>query len=341
MTRTRPAAVAAALLAIATIVPVAAAHGPDPTVGGSLWRPNQAVSFSWRSTPAPPSWIRTAFAGAAADVTATRGSKAATFAYAAGASSVVGYGEPTGCSASGIACFDRSGAPSTFRIWYRAHGYRFDWGTLQWCEGQASPTNGCFNAETVGIDELGHVEVLGHHANYSGDSDYLDATVQTVSHARPAIGWNVEVLGRCDVARLQLEYDRLTTSSPFSTCLSIGTTTSLTANASSVAYGTTVTFSGQLRTIASTAYRSLSNDAIANRVVTLERRVPGSTSWTIFGTMAASGDAYASAISLRATYEWRAVFAPSGEGLIGSSSAVIRVTVGPCSGICPTTLSRR
>lgn len=342
MTRARSVALAAALLMTTTLVPGVAAHGPDPIVGGSAWRPNQALAYSWRSSPVPPSWLKTAFATAASDVNASRASKAATFTYGAGGASVVGYGEATGCSAAGIACFDRSGAPSTFRIWYRAHGYRFDWGTLQWCEGQASPTNGCYRAETIGVDELGHVEILGHHLNYAGDSDYLDAAVQTVSHARPATGWSVSALARCDVARLQLEYDRLTTSSLFSTCLAIATTTSLTASSSSVAYGSTVTFAGRLTTAVNSANRALSGDAVAARAVSLQRRLPGTTSWTAVGTMSASGDSYTTATALRTTYEWRAVFAtPVGEGLIGSSSSVIRVSVGPCTGICPTSVSRR
>ena len=35
-----------------------------------------------------------------------------------------------------------------------------------------SPPNGCYDAETIALDEFGHVEGLDHHVNYADDSDY-------------------------------------------------------------------------------------------------------------------------------------------------------------------------
>ena len=92
-------------------------------------------------------------------------------------------------------------------MWLREQGHVFDWGTLKWCQAYASPPNGCYDAETIALDEFGHVEGLDHHVNYADDSDYVDAVVQTYSRTKPSTGWNMHAFGRCDVATLQLQYD--------------------------------------------------------------------------------------------------------------------------------------
>lgn len=318
------------------------AHGPDPVVGGTLWAQNQAVAYQWRSGQTPPSWMAASIDRAAADASLTRSSKAATFArVASGAGSLIAYGEPTGCPSAGIACFDRSGTPSSFKMWFRAHGFVFDWGILRWCGGLTVIANGCFDAETIALDEFGHVEILGHHVNFSGDTDYLDAVVQTVSKARPYSGWLAHAFARCDAARLQLEYDRPTPRASFSSCLAIATTTTITASSASLYVGESVRFTATLRTTASTANRALANDPISNRTVKLQRRSVGSTIWTSVGTMTASGTTegtYVLTVSPTATYEWSAVFLPAtGDGVVTSTSAIVKVTVSGCSGSgCPT-----
>ncbi len=336
----RAGAPLAALAALALSAAPAAAHGPDPSVGGVPWGQDQAVTYQWRAGQVPPDWMAGAIDAAAADASMTRAARAATFARTTGGSaSLVAYGEPTGCSAAGIACFDRSGAPSSFRMWFRAHGYAFDWGTLLWCQGLATIANGCFDAENIALDEFGHVEILNHHLNLADGSDYLDAVVQAVSRARPSTGWQVHAFGPCDTARLQLVYDRRTARDLFSTCLDVGTTTSLAASASSIWLGTTVRFSATLRTTSTTSNGALANDPISGRAVVLQRRAVGTQAWTTIGTMAAGAadGTYVLSASPTATYEWRSVFTPvPADGALASSSAAIRVTVSGCSGTgCP------
>ncbi len=330
-----PILAAAAALTIAT--GSVAAHGPDPLLGGNRWAQDQVVPYQWRSGQVPPAWMAGAIDAAAADASVTRASRAATFARGAGsAASLIAYGEPTSCSAAGIACFDRASAPSSFKMWFRAHGYVFDWGTLRWCQGLATIADGCFDAETIALDEFGHVEILGHHANLTSGSDYLDAVVQTVSRARPSTGWQVHAFGRCDTARLQLEYDRPSPRALFSSCLAIATTTTLSASVTSLWIGGSTQFTASLRTTSSTENRSLANDPVSGRVVNLQRRTVGALTWTSVGTMAQSTSTegrYVLTVSPTATYEWRAVFSPaSGDGVVGSSSAVVKVTVSGCSG---------
>ena len=218
------AAVVALLLTSAGVV----AHGPDPIFSGR-WNQNQSVPFSWRSGSVPGTVYQAAIKAAAADASATRGSQAATFTYSAGASNLIGYGTGATCSTLGIACFTRN-PPTSFTMWMREQGHVFDWGSLRWCQAYASWPDGCFDVETIMLDEFGHVEILDHHVTFANESDYLDALVQTISHAKPKAGWNAHAFGRCDVASLQLQYDMQSWAARYSTCLRLATTLALTAD---------------------------------------------------------------------------------------------------------------
>ncbi|MBF8289229.1 MAG: hypothetical protein HW391_197 [Chloroflexi bacterium] len=338
--RRQPSIFASVMVAAILGATPALADQADPLLGGKPWAQDQAVGYAWRSGQVPPAWMAVAIDTAAADANATRASRAAVFVRMTGGTSLVAYGEPTGCSTAGIACYNRSGAPSSFRMWFRAHGYIFDWGTLRWCQGLAVIANGCFDAENVALDEFGHVQILEHHVNEADGSDYLDAVVQTVSRARPAIGWNVHALGRCDTARLQLEYDRAAPRDPFSTCLAIETATTLKSSSTSVSIGATVQFTATLRTTGATLNRALANDPVSARTITLQRRTNSGQAWSSIGTMVPSNSiegTYAFTTSPTATYEWRAVFTPAaGDGAVASFSTIVKITVSGCSGSgCP------
>lgn len=317
------------------------AHGPDPLLGGALWAQDQTVTYQWRSGQAPPSWMATAIDNAAADTNRTRGARAATFTrVASGSASTIAYGEPTGCSSAGLACADRSGAPSSFKMWFRAQNYVFDWGTLRWCEGLATIANGCFDAETIALDEFGHIEDLGHHVNNANNADYLDAVVQALSRSRPDTGWYAHGFAPCDVARLQLEYDRQSTSALFSSCLAIATATTVGASSTGIWVGDPVKFTATLKTTSATANRALKGDPVSARSVVLQRRVVGSTTWTSIGAMTPSTTTegtYVLTVSPTSTYEWSAVFVPAtGDGITTSRSGVVKVTVSGCTGSgCP------
>ena len=102
------------------------------------------------------------------------------------------------CGVNGLACFTRS-APNGFTMWFREQGHVYDWGTLRWCQSYTTAPNGCYDAETIALDEFGHVEGLDHHVNYADDHDYEDAVVQTFSRTKPAAGWNTHAFGPCDI----------------------------------------------------------------------------------------------------------------------------------------------
>lgn len=339
-------AVVLGILAFAVLAPTSVlAHGPDPLFGTRTWNANQVVGYSWASGFVPPSWMVPAIDAGAGDVGESRASRAATFIRQSGAPSPVAYSASMPCPSYAIACVDRTGVPSSFTgLWFRPHGWTFDWGTLRWCQAQSTFTDGCYDVENVMLDELGHIEILGHHVNYTDGSDFTQAVVQASARSRPKAGWNQHAFGACDVARLQLEYQLRTASDPVSTCLHLATALSLSVSPTNAYVGTSVAFNATLKvTLDTTANRALAGDPLSDRPVLLQRRAIGSTTWATVTTMvpSASIDGFYSALwSPTATYDWRALFpTPSSEGLVGATSGITRVTVSGCSGTgCPSSL---
>lgn len=333
----RLVAAALAWAVVAALVPSAVAHAPNPVFGGATWSDNQALTFRWRSGSVPPDQIKTAIREAAEDNNATKASRGASFTYAAGGLGLVGYGASATCGVNGIGCFTRS-APDGFTMWLREHRRVFDWGVLRWCQMEADPTNGCYDAETIALDEFGHIQILNHHVNFQDASDYLDSVVQTFSRTRPAAGWNQHRYGRCDTAALQLRYDTPNASAPYSTCLDVGTVLALSASPTSIAYGGTTKLTAVLKVTATDGYLRLRSNPITGRVVKLQRRPPGASAWTTVATMATTTSAgtYATSLKLQTDAEFRAVFtAPDTEGLRSDTSPTVRVDVAACTGSCP------
>lgn len=323
------ACVLAATVALLVAAASATAHAPDPIFSGR-WNQNQALGFAWRAGWVPPTAYQNAIKAAAADASATRGSQAATFAYNSGASNPIGYGTGATCGTQGLACFTRN-APTGFTMWMREQGHLFDWGSLRWCQAYATWPNGCYDVENIMLDEFGHVEILNHHANYSGESDYTDAVVQTKSRARPNVGWNAHAFGRCDVASLQLQYDMQGWAARYSTCLDLATTLALGANAGYVAYGGTVTLTATLKVADNSAYSRLAANPVAQRYVTLQKRTAGTTAWSTVGAMGSGSTSgtYTKAVQLFARTEFRAVFSkPFDEGLRAATSPIVTVAIG-------------
>jgi hypothetical protein len=334
--RLASAAVLAAVL-VSALAGTATAHAPDPVLSGGLFGQDQALQFRWRSGSEPPSAMRTAIVAAAKDSNDSRASRAARFGYLSTSTNPIGYGTGT-CGVNGLACFTRS-APTSFTMWFREHGRVFDWGTLRWCQMLSSPTNGCYDVETIALDEFGHIEILHHHVNYADDRDYTDAVVQTVSRTRPNEGWNMHAYGVCDTATLQIKYDIPLASSPYSTCLDLVTVLTLSANDTSIPYGGAVTFTSTLKVATDTDYGRLSANAVSTRTVRLQRRAAGSTTWSTITTLSPTSPtgSYTATFHLTATADFRAVFSrSSSEGLRGDTSPTVRITVAPCTANCPT-----
>jgi len=312
----------------------AAAHGPDPTLSGGPFDQNQVLGFRWRAGSEPASAIKAAIKEAAADVTSSKASKAATFTYDSTGANLIGYGVGATCGVNGLACYTRD-APDGFTMWLREQGHVFDWGTLKWCQSYATPPSGCYDAETIALDEFGHVEGLNHHVNYASDSDYNDAVVQTYSRTNPSSGWNRHAFGRCDVATLQMQYDMTSSSAKYSTCLDLATVLMLVAYPASIPTGGTATLTATLKVVDADSYARLGGNGVSGRTVTLQRRAAGTTTWVTVGSMPAGAAAGSYVLAQRpaADTDYRAVFkTPTDEGINGDTSPTVRVDVVTCSG---------
>jgi hypothetical protein len=321
------AAVVVSAGVLATLVPTlgpVTAHSPDPMLGGGLFAQNQELDYRWANGGTPPTAMKTAINAAADDSNASRRSKAPVFGYAADASNTIYYGVDALCGVNGLACFSRT-APTSFRMWLRENGHRYDWGTLRWCEMTGDP-DGCYEAETITLDEFGHVLGLDHHVNFADDSDYEDAVVQTYSRTKPRPGWNAHDYGRCDIAALQQAYDVLTTSTLYSTCLDVPVSLALAASKTSAVSGSVVTFTATLK---SSGTGRLSNNNVAGRTVVLQRRT--ASGWTDLQAMAAgAAGTYTAQLVILSDTEARALFRkPSNEGLRSAASEPITVVVTP------------
>ena len=317
----------------------ALAHSPSPLFGSSTWDRDQIVGFQWWPGSVPPGWMAAAIDLGAEDVGQSRSSHAATFRRVSSADSRIGYGAATPCPAYGIACMDRTGVPARFAgMWFRPHGWPYDWGTLRWCQALAAPANGCFDAETVALDEFGHIEIIGHHVNYADESDYTDSVVQAFSRQRPKAGWNAHVFGRCDVARLQLEYQLASSTGLVSTCLSLATNLSIVPSATLITAGDSVRITGNFKVAVASSARALSGDPLSGRAINLQRRALGSTTWATIAALSANGAAgsYEYAFAPAATFDYRLSFSvTSAEGLLASVSSVIRIQVTACTAVAP------
>ena len=316
-------------IGLLTAASVTSAHSPNPVFSGGRFNQNQSLPYSWRPGAVPAWGYQVAINAAAADASSTRDSQAATFTYGSGAANLIGYGTGATCGPQGIACFTRN-APTGFTMWMRENGHVFDWGSLRWCQHYSTWPDGCYDVENIMLDEFGHVEILDHHANYYGDSDYTDAVVQALSRAKPRPGWNAHAFGRCDVASLQIQYDMQGWGAKYSTCLDLATTMTIAPSTATVPAGGTVTLTATLRVADNAAYSRLAANPVALRSVTLQRRPPGGT-WTTIGTMSygPSSGTYTSSLQLTARTEFRAVFAaPADEGLRGVTSSSVIVSVG-------------
>ena len=328
--RSAPAAAVAMVTAALLAIPALAAT-PDPFMGSPFGQ-NQELDFRWGSGGTPPTAMKTAIKAAADDANASRRSKAPVFGYVSGAGNAIYYGVSVPCGINGLACFRRD-APDWFGVWLRENGHRFDWGVLSWCEVAGNP-NGCYDAENITLDELGHVLGLDHHVNLPDDSDYGDAVVQTYSRTKPKAFYDAHVFGRCDVATLQQVYDVASSSTPYSTCLDVPTELSMTASTTWVLSGSMVTFTASL---GSDGTGRLSNNLISGRVVVLqELRTAG---WADVLTMkpGSAAGSYSTSLAPRATTTFRARFRkPTEEGLRASSSASVQVGVtARCTWLCP------
>ena len=331
-------AVACAALFALMVAGEASATPPTPA-SGNVWSQNQRVTYRWKEGDEPPTWMRTAVNAAAADSNDSRDAKAAVLSQSDSGASWIGY---TGDIPTNWAIgYTIRYIPNYFTMRLRPQGYPLDWGSLRWCQFYDSPPAGCYDAEMIALHEMGHAQTLDH----PDDAD-VDTWTDTVMHWAPKTkskaGWNQHQFGPCDVARLQIRYEPLTSSTPISPCLDLTTNLNLSSSTSSAYTGAAVSLTARLRIDDGVTWPLLASEPLAARQVVLQRRAPGAGGWSNLGSMVALDDngRYSKTLTVSDTYDYRAVYnATSDEGLESSTSLVVRITVSSVGGECGSTLS--
>ena len=323
----------AALALLALTDGNALASSPTPA-SGAIWSPNQQVHYQWRGSNVPPAWMKSAINAAADDSNDSRAARAAVLSHSDSASSWIAYtGKIPTTWAIG---YTVRNIPANFTMRIRPQGYPLDWGNLRWCQFYDSPPTGCYDAEMIVLHEFGHAQTLDHPDD-ADVTNWTDTIMHWAPKTRAKAGWNMHAFGRCDVARLQIRYEPLTNSTPYSTCLDLDTDLSLSASITSVGSGGSVTFAAKLTVAAEVNWPTLASNPLAGRSVVIQRRASGSSTWTTIGSMAAADDngRYAKTLTVNDTYDYRASFsAPNSEGLEGATSPLVRVTVKTGSSEC-------
>ena len=188
------AATLAAVLVLLMASAGAAAHGPDPIFSGR-WNQNQALRSRGdpdpchrhripgpRSRRLPPTHRQSRFAGRHVRLQRRRGEPRR----------LRDRGDLQHARASPASPGTR---PTSFTIWMREQGHRFDWGTLRWCQAYAIVAGRMLRRREHHprrVRARGDPQAPRHVL--TNESDYLDALVQTVSHAKPKTGWNAHCL---------------------------------------------------------------------------------------------------------------------------------------------------
>lgn len=340
------------VLAIIALVPgVAFAHNPTP--GSRSWstaKVNAVWSYyKWGTgvdaagSPVPfPTWLK----GFAQDLLETHlidpdwtNAKIIQFAYSSSGSATVYFSDSTSgvCdSVTGWQGCEAGAATYSWKIWFR-----HDAGYFDWCQVQS--TTGCRDVYRVGTHEGGHA--VGYLAHYSVSESFTVMTTSAPGKANS--GWNTDHFQPCDMARLQLEYGVKSRSGPYSQCLDhiagavagFGLVSTLTAAPSSgiACPGDAITASGRLAIETDDAhYLELSGDNLAARSVAFDRRVSGTSNWTLdttssTSTSAATGTNWSHAFAFNPSgtisYDFRAHYKKqTGQGIAESYSPIFSYT---------------
>ncbi len=164
--------------------------------------------------------------------------------------------------------------PSFWGVWLRPHGTDYAWGTLRWCQKNAS--DGCFDIRRVALHELGHVIGLQHPSSAGFTLGAYETVMHAITPARPKPGSSRHSFGRCDVATLQELYDTPDNKTAISTCNDVATDLVLSAAKGAIDAGASVRLTAELRVEGRSGYGELAGNPLNGRSVQLKYRRAGS-----------------------------------------------------------------
>lgn len=186
----------------------AAAAAPDPQLDLGEWKWSVGYVGSWRFDSSFPttSWMRTAATNAINTISHSVYANP-DFEYTTGSSANVTlqYLNSTQVSCT-AGVFHWKGcalttASSPFTTWWVRLASNFCWTNGAGGRTCGSDT-GAYDVQTVTLNEMGHVNILGHHVNPA----YSDAVVQAAPVSYPNTNWQMRTLRWADADRLNLLY---------------------------------------------------------------------------------------------------------------------------------------
>ena len=258
---------------------LAAARSPRTRTFGSAGEPARS-----RRRPSRP-----AIKAAAADANATRASKAATFTYDAGRLQPDRLRVGATCGVNGLACFTRTRPRPASRCGCASRVMSSTGARSSGARRTPSPPNGCYDAETIALDEFGHVEGLEPPRQ-------LRRRLGLPRRRRPDLLAD-QAVGRLEHAHVR-PLRRRDRSSSSTTCRRGPRSTR-----PAWTWPPTLTLSASSTAVAHRRHDDADRDAqgrrlrrrtggsggnpVTGRTVTLQRRAPGATTWATVGTMPA------------------------------------------------------
>ena len=308
---------------------VTAAHSPTPA--GQPWTSAEIAAgseFKWDTTV--PTWLKPVMQDLLEnkwDDSSTNNSVHISFAYNAAGAAKVMYVPTSGCDSdpNWIGCSSNGGS-ITWIIRMRSNHPSYPW-----C--QINGANGCWDARAIGIHETGHVGGLGHLNAAPSDTVMMPSPPR-----KPTFGWDHDKIQRCDEARMQLDYGLASLGGPYAGCFDhitnhgatgLKTTVTMQASDTFLCIGQATTITGLLKVLVDlTNYKKLSGNAIANRLVSIQRAAVGSGTWTIYVSTSTSGSGtYSRSIGFTSpqTWQFRVSFAgESGLDAVNSSPVTVQ-----------------
>ncbi len=200
------------------------------------------------------------------------------------------------------------------------------------------PTSVCFSVLRVVAHESTHNTLVRPHYDAGADDETIMMSTTPTPNGSPA-NWNRRNFLPCDAAAAQLEYGPADASGKYADCFAAkpgdgvkGLNSALTVTSAASAsrcVGTSGTATGRLALASSASYEDMRNWPLAGRVVRIDRRPTGSSTWTTGVTSVAAsgagGNNWKATIgsSVAGSFDYRATwFTSAAEPAVNTSNAV-------------------
>jgi len=213
------------------------------------------------------------------------------------------------------------------------------------------PTSACFSVLRVVAHESTHLTLVRAHYDAGADDETIMQSTTPTPNGSAAF-WNRKNFLPCDLAAAQLEYGPADAAGRYADCFSVspgdgakGLNSALTVTSGTTytrCWNTSATVTGRLALANSAAYEDMRNWPLSGRLVRIDRRPIGTTTWTTgsaSATATGSGGSNWKATLTTASagsYDYRATFFTGASETAVNSSNQVTWSIRWASAGCPT-----